>query len=70
MHCTTGAQQNGDIRLEGDTLTRGRLEIYLEGRWGTICYNSFSSQRGVAQAACRQLGYNDFVKVDRVGNME
>ena len=36
-------------------LSGGRLEIYLNNEWGTVCSNSF----GVADAevACRQLGY-------------
>ena len=35
--------------------TEGRLEICLEGQWGSICANYWDSLD--AQVACRQLGY-------------
>ena len=36
--------------------TTGRLEIYLDGEWGTFCANGFNTF--VGDAACRQLGYD------------
>ncbi len=44
----------------GDTvggfgLGSGRLEIYLNGGWGTVCRNGFGLTE--ARVACRQLGY-------------
>ena len=65
-----GAQQNGDIRLSNGTQTKGRLEVFLGGKWGTVCYDSSQSQLGVAQVACRQLGHNNFEKVDTLKNMK
>ena len=49
----------GTIRLVGGSGSHeGRVEIYLLGRWGTVCdrYGSF----GVLDAlvVCRQLGYS------------
>ena len=38
----------------------GRLEIYLNDRWGTFCGLSV----GGAQAACRQMGFGDFLIYD------
>lgn len=42
----------------------GRLEIFHNGGWGTVCDNDFSSSfdnpafsTGAADVACRQLGY-------------
>ena len=41
----------------------GRVEIYLDGRWGTVQYSEDiidvvpSGQRGVSKAICRQLGF-------------
>ena len=63
---TVAAQNNGDIRLVGQD-NSGRLEVFLNQGWGTVCYNTPSP--GAARAACRQLGYSDYEKVDTVGNM-
>ena len=53
---------NGDIRLQNGTQPfNGRLEICLNGTWGTICNNQFG---GVdASVACRQLGFSRFSKL-------
>jgi hypothetical protein len=32
------AQNNGDIRLVSNWgINRGRLEVFIDGEWGTIC---------------------------------
>lgn len=52
------AQSEGDVRLADGPLTNlGRLEIFWQGQWSTFCGLS----TGGAQAACRQLGFLDFV---------
>ena len=48
---------NGDLRLNSEGSTRtfsGRLEIYYNGQWGTVCDNGFGQTE--ADVACRQLG--------------
>ena len=65
-----GAQSNGDVRIvqnPNDTFIMikdeiwGRLEMYLNGEWGTLCikgrYPGLGFNSYVADAACRQLGY-------------
>ena len=55
------AQSNGDVRLvDGPRPYEGRLEIFLQGKWGTFCGSDKSKfSRGAAVAACKQLGYDD-----------
>lgn len=46
----------GDMRLAGgETPREGRVEICLEGQWGTVCDTFWGSPD--AQVACRQLGF-------------
>ena len=51
---------NGTIRLmNGEYVNEGRLEVYCNGEWGTVCTNTFVGE--AATAACKQLGYQDYV---------
>ena len=42
----------------------GRVEIYLDGVWGTITANSADGEDG-AHVVCRQLGYDTHCKLVR-----
>ena len=51
--------------MDGDNVNEGRVEVYCNGIWGTICNETFGQDE--ANTVCRQLGYtvaNDFDAVD------
>ena len=75
--CNTAASretQNGDLKLAGHGASRfsGRLEIYYNGEWGTICaanakISDFDYRAG--SVACRQMGLGNVVDVYTVHNL-
>ncbi|XP_019856379.1 PREDICTED: lysyl oxidase homolog 2-like [Amphimedon queenslandica] len=53
------------IRLQGGAYSNeGRVEVYCNGRWGTICDDGFSSTD--ARTVCKQLGYSYYSRYDHL----
>jgi len=66
-----GCPVEGDVRLaDGPGATEGRVEVYFEGQWGTVCDDGWSD--GAAQGftngevVCRQLGFRGAAEVDHL----
>ena len=55
----------GMIRLQGGKyVNQGRVEVYCNGQWGTICDDGFSSND--ARTVCKQLGYTSYSNYDHL----
>merc|ERR1712066_431739 len=60
VFCASGEPgfTEGTLRLiaaDGAPAPTGRLEVYLDGFWGSVCQDGFAA--GSASVACKQMGY-------------
>lgn len=47
---------DGDLRLvDGSIITEGRIEVFIDGVWGTVCDDLWSNANSIV--VCRQLGF-------------
>uniref|UniRef100_A0A1X7SDH0 SRCR domain-containing protein n=1 Tax=Amphimedon queenslandica TaxID=400682 RepID=A0A1X7SDH0_AMPQE len=53
------------IRLQGGAFSNeGRVEVYCNGQWGTICSTGFGTTD--ANTICKQLGYDNYYKYNHL----
>ena len=56
--CYSALCENGDIRLQGGTQTKGRIEVCVNKTWGTVCSDFWDNTD--ASVVCRQLRYSPY----------
>ena len=56
--CFLAFCEDGTIRLQGGTQTQGRLEVCVNGTWGTVCSDFWDNAD--ASVVCAQLGYSRY----------
>lgn len=54
---------DGHLRLADGGSNYGRVEIAIDGYWGTVCSNNFT--KAAADVACRELGFTESVQFTR-----
>ncbi|XP_022111583.1 scavenger receptor cysteine-rich domain superfamily protein-like [Acanthaster planci] len=61
-HLEDAGVQCISVRLAGGSdVNEGRLEVFLDGKWGTVCGNSW--RREEATVACRQMEFPNAIEI-------
>ena len=56
--CYLAFCEDGTIRLRGYNQTGGRVEVCVNGTWGTVCSDFWDNAD--ASVTCTQLGYSRY----------
>ena len=69
--CDTEADRayNSEVRLVGGGASSvGTLEIYLNKKWGNVCFRAQGFHQATADTVCRQMGYTHASEFKGTGN--
>ena len=54
--------------MNGRNSAEGRIEVFVHGRWGTVCDDSFDIKLKEAHVICRILGLSPAQRVTKFGS--
>ncbi|XP_053401382.1 uncharacterized protein LOC123549404 isoform X2 [Mercenaria mercenaria] len=55
---TTPAQGENIRLVDGENCLEGRIEVFFNGQWGTVCDDGFNKEE--AEVVCRSLGFSTY----------
>ena len=50
--------------IGGNYVNEGLIEVYCNGRWGTVCERTFGLVEAIA--TCKQLGYSTYYRYEHL----
>ena len=55
--------------VDGSVPSEGRVEVCVDGQWGTVCGVNYRRHQEAAEVVCRQLGYDNGENGEAIKNI-